>query len=184
MAPSEPLPWPGHWCGAMAGLGVEEKTRNSRAFVFRDDGVARDVAGGCREEGCRGGFIRRWRCKGIEEQKRQCTTPPAIRGVRGIPSLLERGHRERCAFKGEPGSTQGKEMEGGFYKSQDIEDGRQRAPYVVGDSSHSRFFQGRGSTSRDVGDCGARIGSWTVGQKAGSVPEGQSWPYLEAVEVQ
>lgn len=51
---------------------MEGKTRNSRAFIFGDEGVARDVTGGCREEGCRvdGGFIRRWRGKSLEEQKR------------------------------------------------------------------------------------------------------------------
>lgn len=130
LAPREPLSWPGHWCGAMARLGVEGKTGNSRAFIFGDEGVARDVAGGCREEGCRGdgGFIRRWRCKGIEEQKRQPTTPPEIHGMRGIHSLLERGHRERCAFKGEPGFTQGKDVERRFYESQDVADDRWRAP--------------------------------------------------------
>lgn len=44
---------------------------------------------------------------------------------------------------------------------------------AVEDSSHSEFFQGRGSTGQDVGDCGARTGDWTVGQKAGSVSRGK-----------
>lgn len=52
------------WCGRENG--------NSRAFIFGDEGVARDVIGGYREEGCRvdDNFIRRWRGKSIEEQKR------------------------------------------------------------------------------------------------------------------